>query len=662
MGEFAESVRRGEIKGPSRSGFRRDEWIKRKGTATLDDTDTRILEAGIFLDDLLSSVRKRIRLADIDLQPSVLVRLIIGLSTYNLFLIHENAHIIWDDIRISRQLKSTSLLQNTVEVADGQTFTPDEVITGCGDGMKHMFRQLIDTRYKQGLRDESNIINEDLIAINEEISNAVLYQSAVEIWNDCLGNEYGLEFHGDSVEVRPSRPNLEIDRVVSMYRRENIALRTSLDFAEIWNFRWSRKEKEVHCEIPLVVKIHGDQRIERIDLGTNEKTLNAAALGIVSMLWLRHGYYQSFLDEPLPQLMQFTLNQMIMCWRFLQSLAIAILTSVKAGATANPTDLLRFSPKISERLLCRTLAKTLSMDSERARQLINTFVFSGDNSQDLWLQPLMRVGEDFCLIVPCIHSAKLERIVEGWMRQGGLELKRRGPEFEKYCRSELTIHAAKSPISSAIKVIGHEVKFTGANGKEERIDIVAIVGGTILLIEAKCILWPDDSLRLTSYRDTIREATIQITRQKDAVLSDYAGFSRRLLEFGHEISNEANVVCCVVTNSAVYAGSAINGVPVVDLPMLARYFDNRYIKIETRAKGESISQHTIRFYDDEKQAGLNLRSYLSAPPQLIDMKEYVKARDVSFPMDSQPSGRLVYRTYSVDIDIEAMTQKYELTR
>ena len=45
----------------------------------------------------------------------------------------------------------------------------------------------------------------------------------------------------------------------------------------------------------------------------------------------------------------------------------------------------------------------------------------------------VRCEDDYWLVIPCIHAVHLERIVEGWMRQGGLELERRGPEFERFC-------------------------------------------------------------------------------------------------------------------------------------------------------------------------------------------------------------------------------------
>lgn len=659
MGEFANLVRHGKIAGPSRPGFRRTDWVERMGSTTLDAADQRILHAGIALDDFLSSIRKRIRLDDIDLQPDAVIRLIVGFITYNLSLIQENFGILVEEVAVSRQLKSTAILKNAIETAGGQKFTADEVLTGCGDGIKHMLRQLVNARPEDRSRGEKHVTVGDVVAIVAEINNATLYHSAVEIWNDCLGNEYGVEFQDGNLEVCPSRPDLEIARVVSTYRRENMALRDFMNFGELWNFKWNRSEKKEKCEIPLVVKIYGIQRIDRIDLGVNDKALNAAVLGVASMLWLRHGYYQSFLDEKLPKLANLSINQIVAGWRILQSLAAAILNSVKIEAADNPNEILRCSPRISNRLLCGTLAKALAVDQVHAQKLVDVFVFTGDNSQDLWLQPLLRLGEDYVLVIPCIHSAKLERIVEGWMRQGGLDLDRRGLQFEKYCRNELNFHARRSAISAEIQIVSHEVKFIDCDGNPEKIDIVVIVGGAVLLVEAKCILWPDDALRLSNYRETIEGAAAQIKRQREAVLSSYPEFVRRLRELGYEAPSDGSVSCCIITNSAVYAGFPIDGVPVVDLPMLARYFENKYIKIERRNNGRRVSENAIRFYGDANQAGQNLQSYLAAPPQLDDMKEYVKARAVFFPIDSEPSGRLIYRTYSVDVDIDAMARKYE---
>ena len=70
------------------------------------------------------------------------------------------------------------------------------------------------------------------------------------------------------------------------------------------------------------------------------------------------------------------------------------------------------------------------MEKHRAQQLVEVFVFRDTSSQEAWTQPLVRCEDDYWLVIPCIHAVHLERIVEGWMRQGGLELERRGPEFD----------------------------------------------------------------------------------------------------------------------------------------------------------------------------------------------------------------------------------------
>ena len=94
----------------------------------------------------------------------------------------------------------------------------------------------------------------------------------------------------------------------------------------------------------------------------------------------------------------------------------------------------QLSPKIASKVLCATVSKALRLEKHRAQQLVEVLVYRGTSSQEVWTQPLLRCEDDYWLVLPCIHAVHLERIVEGWMRQGGLELERRGPEPERFCR------------------------------------------------------------------------------------------------------------------------------------------------------------------------------------------------------------------------------------
>ena len=227
--------------------------------------------------------------------------------------------------------------------------------------------------------------------------------------------------------------------MVSDYRRLHLYLQDKLDIYDQWMYQLPDGAKRKLCEIPLVSQVClAFDRIERIELSQNSRVLEAAILAVADKVILQTGYYQSLLNEPLPKLHNFTLNEMINGWRLLQSLASVVFDEMSSLISHNARELPRFAsveelprfaPKIASRVLCATVSKALRMEKRRAQQLVEVFVFRDTSSQEVWTQPLVRCEDDYWLVIPCIHSVHLERIVEGWMRQGGLELERRGPSL-----------------------------------------------------------------------------------------------------------------------------------------------------------------------------------------------------------------------------------------
>ena len=246
------------------------------------------------------------------------------------------------------------------------------------------------------------------------------------------------------------------------------------------------------------------------------------------------------------------------------------------------------------------------------------------------------------------------------MREGGLDLDRRGPEFEKFCREDIALSLSKSAIRRHVTLIDRDVTFKPASEREEEIDIIIIIGKTILLIEAKCILWPDESLQYANYRDTVEGAIEQIIRKKDAVVRNYECFSDKLKQLGYSAPEACSIECCVLTNSAVYSGFPIDGVPVVDLSILGTFFDNNFTKFEARQSGKTTSSFSISFYTDIDDAEDKLNGYLLDPPQLIDTKKSVKSRQTTFPIEHSTFGKLIKQSYSVQIDLDEMKKRYEI--
>jgi hypothetical protein len=179
-------------------------------------------------------------------------------------------------------------------------------------------------------------------------------------------------------------------------------------------------------------------------------------------------------------------------------------------------------------------------------------------------------------------------------------------------------------------------------------------------VEAKCLLWPDGSLECANYQDKIEKAAKQILRKKDAVNRNYACFAKRLKQLGYVAPEKPRVICCVLTNSVMFSGFPIEGVPVVDLSILGSFFVNEHVKFEGRQAGKIIEQRVMRFFESKADAGEVLEGHLLDPPQLSDVKRSVKSREVVFPVESPLFGKIIQETFRVEIDMKEMSVRYNL--
>ncbi len=660
MGSFAKKVRRNQIAGPNRMNFDRERWLSELDNILIDDEDKRVIETGLYIDELLDSIRKMIKVSEVKIKPSVIKRLLVGIVSYNLVSIFTHKDLF--DVKQSedKTIKVPVLMQQKIKTILGESFAPDELITGMGDGLKFIIRELIKLPELDSYASENSIKTDDLKIIINELNYAMLYQIAVELWNDTIGNGFWISRGKDRLSHVAFDKNREVARIASIYRREKNLLENTMGFVEVWFNKLTRSQKEMFCQFPLAENIYLCDYISKIDLGMSKKVLDDAIFGINDKLTLETEYYKLLLNDQLPNFYNLTLIQLIDGWRLLHSIARLLfkeLSRISNKEYLLPADIIKFAPKISFRILCATFVKALRIDCETAEKIIQTLTYTGDYSQEIWTQPLIECDGDYLIVLPCIHTVKFYRIVEGWMRQGGLSLDRRGPEFEQFCIDDLKDSLKGSKIESDVVILGPSIKFRPKGDREEEIDIVLIIAGTVLLVELKCILWPDDSLQFANYHDTIENAVQQIVRKRDSVKRNFDSFVRNINEYGVTIANDSNVICCVLTNSAIYSGFPIEGTPIVDTKILGRYFLNEHVIYDIRKKGKSIKRKTISFYDDSISASVLLENYLLYPPQVKSISDYVVSRSVEMPLEHETYGKLVHETFSVEIDLDTIIKK-----
>jgi hypothetical protein len=316
MGEFSRNVRFKKTPGPNQKGFNRIHWQSSITDSHLDEEDRRLIIAGLFFDDLLTFIRSQKALSSIQLKPSAIARLVVALSTFNLLSIAHKTMPKTPSTETSRVVTS-DLVELTVALPTGETFSPDELITGMGDGMKHIFRELQTMDRPNGKPSEYDSEEPHFKQIWREFNMAICYQTAVEFWLHCLGNGYVLAKHDKGLALVPYDRPAEIARTVSAYRRSTMSLHENMAFVDQWFHSFPpmpRPLKEKLCAIPLVSSVSGLDRIDHIELSLGKKVLDSAAKEIAGQVWLKTGYYKDFLDDPLPGLYGFTLNQITNGW------------------------------------------------------------------------------------------------------------------------------------------------------------------------------------------------------------------------------------------------------------------------------------------------------------------------------------------------------------
>ncbi|WP_147330403.1 MULTISPECIES: hypothetical protein [unclassified Duganella] len=655
MGEFANKVRRNKIAGPNQKNYDQALWKTALTTAS-DEEDKRVITAGLFFDSLLSFIRSEKNFAELISKPEVVIRAVVAISVLNFKSVMQATEIERKPGE-KAVLQVSSILEKKLTLGNGQKFHPDEILSGLGDGMKHILRELLSRTGDPSVPDGEELSVEQVNLIAAELNNATNYQCAVEYWHDCLSNKFGVEATEGGVAVTPKDVELEKARSISIYRRNKISMNDGLLFQRHWK-TWPLALKKELMRIPLVEKVYGNEEISKIDVGFKNSTIENGAISVGAVEMIKAGCYGKLLREELPNFSNITLDIVIDGWRLLQSLALLMAKNLKPIRENNVGDFLRYAPTISKNVLTSMFAKSLNISQEKASHVLDVFVFGKGNSYDTWSQPLIPVGENFCLALPCIHSISLLRVVEGWMRRGGLDLDRRGKEFEAYCIDELDGHIKKSPIKNDVQLVKKSVNFHFKDNRSEEVDIVLVIADTLLVIEAKCILWPDDSLQFANYRDTVEKATVQISRKARAIGDNLGEALQQLGKMGCNVPLNPKIVPCVLTNSAVYSGFKFNGVAVVDLPILNAFFSNSHTKYGKLLGNKVVSTNKISFFEDAKNAGEVIESYLGAPPQLTDLKIDTIERRIEFPIRNESFGAIFHDIFSVEVDVDRMEKLY----
>ncbi len=662
--DLAKELRNGRLHGPSERKFDRKQWIEMLSSAT-DHDNRSLLEAGLVFDDIFASIRTASRIDSLGMNANEAVCAMIAVTNYVYVSMQTSAPYKLRAEKQATEFLVPQFLQKKIKTPSGESFTPDELTTSAGDGMKHVLGVLL--RAQQSIHEPATptkfqLTDEQFCNVWTEINLAIVYRTAETYWQDCYANGFRFQrIASDELLLSSNNPADERAKVCSVFRRTNNAAQHMLKLAELWEHSLDARQRKRASGLPVVHRVAGARLIDHIEIGFNAARISKSALSVVSELFVDNGPMRVFLDDPLPNFQGVTLRQLIHARRMLQSLSEVLVENLaRLPKDTACLDVVRFAPAISAPVLVAMIAKALRVSKHQSEALCTALTFKGEPTGELWAQPLIRLGDEYQLVITCAHTARLDRLIDVWMRLGGFALSDRGASFEEHCRTQLRMIIQESPLAASAIITSNRFNFSPSKAVFEEIDMILAIGSTVVVFEAKCTICPDDAIQFANHRETIESAAKQAKRKRDVVIAHKTAFIERMKQTGHDLPTDITVLGAVLVSNEAYSGYAIGDVAIVDLSIVEQFFGNELIHLELSRRGETLLSSTEKIYANSDAAPSVLPGYLLHPPQTRAYDEALAKRAVRFPLVTSHGDAITYETHEVQLSLEGVTAKFDL--
>lgn len=661
MGEFSKMVLTGQIDGPVSRSFKLSSWKDafNKCSSVTDNDDLRIFEAGLFLNKVLEFIRATSIVDKINLCQLEKLRLFVGLSILNMKHIGAASRINHPKAGPDGSVTPSDFLQMKVAVpSTGQEFSPDELISSLGDGMKYIVRRCLEGVVCNDCSHQA-ASNNNLDEFAFETNVAIMYHVASELWGYFLGSDYEVVETDSEILLRSTNKTMEEARIASIYRRQKNELDIAFHTNQyIGGLRARGILMRAAPTVPVVDNVEFEKgEVKSITLQAETLDEEELAKSFSFNTTLANAFYEGISSQPLPNFSGLTLKEIISSWSLLQTVSDRAVKNIKELEIYNADDIRELTPIISKEILEDMFCSALNVEREKAKSIVDVFVFKGQRNQELWAQPLIPYGGSFLLSVSTIYSVSLTRIFEIWLRQGGYDLEKRGGNFERAFRERIGAIIDESYLKDSVYIIPNSIKIKVSKKQKEEIDALVVIGDSILLLELKCILWPEDSMQFLNYRRTIEGGVRQAIRKREFLVKNHSHLVDVLRKQRIPIPQNPKIIPCIVTNYAAYAGSPIDGVPVADINILKGFIENKFTLAQSVFRGNLELEKTKRFYSSLKEASDIIESYLMSPPQLKRMKQGLKPRRLTLPIELDK--KTIHKdTWDVEINSAEVLREY----
>ncbi|PLT19474.1 MULTISPECIES: hypothetical protein [Ralstonia] len=630
MGEFAKLVQAGKVSGPLRRTFSLDSWSTAFAAAGApDETDQRVYDAAVVIHTKLANIRSRLKLSSAaELSAVTKLRAFVAAANYNFLVAREKTREAFKQAAAERAQQAVAgfrpeefFSKIKLELTGGFQWSPNEVVEGLVDG--------IEVPVRFALQGEPNLAGNPRLGQVEwsdiilELNLGIMFRHAEDLWEDCLWNGYKVVDTGRVKTFVPQDVDAKRGYALGLVRRFTLGMGYSFMATKVHR---SLVEQGFLPRIREVRAIEKEGRRQVIKVSKPGEITRAQEELFILRGFANEPYYAELLEEALPSLNGLTLSAILDAWVVISRAALVLLESVatKEERPVKQDDSLlswlpEYVPVLQVDALVRALSVAAGIKPADGRKLIEFFTYRGQAGQEIWASPLVPVGlTTVAPIFAAIVSPNLRRLVDVWMRQAGVDLAKRGPAFEAHVRASVQHSIASSNVLAGSAIcINDDYTFRPKSGREEQIDLLFVIGSTVFMAEAKCILEPTDSKGMAMHRKTVLGAAGQALRKSRALEGNRAEFVADVARFGIDLPENFDVFPLIVVSTSTHVGVPADGVPVIDEYILEKFLEGELEDVAVTGSSLEI-QESVRtvFYTDLGDAEEKAPRYFASPPQV----------------------------------------------
>lgn len=331
-------------------------------------------------------------------------------------------------------------------------------------------------------------------------------------------------------------------------------------------------------------------------------------------------YYPYVPDQEFEQLGGLTINDMMVMFSGLSNL----ISQVKASATEADSIQPILPARISHRELLRYLKHTTVYTKGQIEAFLefNTSRMDSGKRIDLWTRPLLEIDRTYHILMAAVTAPSYSFLVDEWLNSAGFRLEQRGKRFEGHIKDSLRQLFEKKGYECHIP---DRNKFYDRSNAYEEIDLLMNLREVVVIAEVKCIRYPMECRDTYNNFKTLKKAAGQIVRKAEFIERNQGYL---LKDIGKIDGKE--IVKVIITNYPIFAGSKIDGIPVIDFYLFDSYIRSgklTHAMIVSSSADRVIESGEERYYTDETEMCQKMRGFIEAPPSIEELRKEIKIEE-----------------------------------